>query len=83
MVEEHDLGVLSGRDILDLVGLAAADEVARIGSIAPAGNLRDGNGAGRERELLEFLEIFGVRGCADPETHEDGPLTCAWSLEQL
>ena len=45
--------------------------------------LRHRNGARRARELLELLDVFGIRGCADAKAHEHGPLTCAWSLEHI
>ena len=59
----------------DLIRLATADEQARIGAITPATDARDRNGARRKRELLELLDIFGVRGCADAEAHEHRPFT--------
>ena len=36
MIEQHDVGVVLGGDDADLVRLAAADEEARIGTVAPA-----------------------------------------------
>lgn len=82
MIEQHDIRIIGSHCHLDFIGLAAADEEARIRTISPAADLGDGHGAGREGQLLEFLDVFGIRGCAYPEAHEDGPLTCAWSLEQ-
>ena len=83
MIDQHDFRVVRGRSRLDLLRLTAADEEARIRPIAPATDARYWNGARRERELLEFREVFGVRGCAQAKAHEHGPLTCAWSLEHL
>ena len=70
-------------DGADLVGLAAAHEEARVRTVAPATDVRYGNGAGRARELLELQDVFRVRGCADAEAHEHGPFTCAGSLEHF
>ena len=83
MIEQHHVGVVLRGDGADFIRLAAAHEEARIGTIAPAADARDGNGAGRARELLELQDVFGVRGCAYAQAHEHGPLTCAWSLEQF
>jgi hypothetical protein len=83
MIEENDVGVVFDRRGADLICLAAADEQARIGAITTAADACDRNGAGRERELLELIDVFRVGWRAYAEAHEHGPLTCAWSLEQL
>jgi len=83
VVEQHHLGVLGRGDGADFIRLAAAHEEARIGTVAPSADIRHGNGAGRARELLELLDIFGVRGCADPEAYKYSPFTCAGSLEHV
>ena len=44
--------------------VAAAHEEARIGTLAAAGNRCHWLRAGRERELREFLQIFGIDLCA-------------------
>jgi hypothetical protein len=33
--------------------------------------------------LFELEDIFGVRGCADPEAYKYSPFTCAGSLEHV
>ena len=83
MIEQHHVGVVLRGGDADLIGLAAADEETRIGAIAPAADAHHGESASRTRELLELLEIFGVRGRAYAKAHEHGPLTCAWSLEHF
>jgi len=46
-------------------------------------DVRHGNGAGRARQLLELLDVFRIRGSADAQAHQHGPLTCARSLEHF
>ena len=83
MVEQHDVGIFSRRQGADFVRLAAADEEARIGTIAATADAHDRHRARRARERFELEDIFRVRGCAYAQAHEHGPLTCAWSLEQF
>ena len=53
VVDEDDVGVVGVRDRLDLLGLAAAEEVARVGPVAPAGDGGDRDCAPAEtRQLL-------------------------------
>jgi hypothetical protein len=81
MIEQHEFGVVRYRDVADFFRLAAADKIARIRPIATTGDLRHGNCASRACQLAEFEDVFGIRGRAQSEAHEHGPLTCAWSLE--
>ena len=83
MIEQHHVGVVLDGGEPDFIGLAAANEEPWVGPVATAADAHDGNGASRTRELLELFDIFGIRGRAYAEAHEHGPLTCAWSLEQL
>jgi hypothetical protein len=52
------------RDFLQLLGLAAADEVARVGALAPSGHRGDRLGAGGDGELGELLQVFRIDGGA-------------------
>ena len=81
MIEQHQLGAVLMRDRADLVGLAAAHEVARIGTIAASTDTCNRNRARGACQLLEFLDVFGIRGCTQSEAHQHGPFTCAGSLE--
>jgi hypothetical protein len=83
MIEQHHVGIVFDRGGADFIGLATADEEARIGAIAAAANADDRQRARRARERLELEDIFRVCRCADAKAHEHGPLTCAWSLEQF
>jgi hypothetical protein len=47
-----------------LFGLAAADEVARVGPVTPSRHGRHGLCAGRKSELRELLEVFRIDGGA-------------------
>jgi len=83
MIKQDHFGILGRGDGADLVRLAAAHEEARVRPIAPPTDVRHRNGAGRARELLEFLDVFRVRGRANSKAHQHGPFTCAGSLEHF
>jgi len=83
VVEQHQFGTVLGGQRADLVRLAAADEVTRIRPVTPPADIGHRNGAGRTGQLLELLDVLGIRGCADAEAHEHGPFTCAGSLEHF
>ena len=52
VIEQDELGVVLLRRLLDLLDLAAADEVARVGGLAGAADDGDDIGAGGGGELL-------------------------------
>ena len=56
MVDEHDLGTAALDRRADLVGLAGADEVFRIGSPLGIADCTDRASSGRCRELAKFIE---------------------------
>ena len=81
MIDQDDIGSLGLRRQRDFVRLAAAHEEARVGPLATAGDGGDGLRARGSGELREFLQVFGIDGCAQPQAHEHGALTAAWALE--
>ena len=83
MIKQDHFGILGRGDGADLVRLATAHVEARVGPVATTAHIRHGNGTSRARELREFLDVFGIRGGANSEAHQYGPLTCARSLEHV
>ena len=85
MIDQDHLGVGLARGAGDLLRLAAADEVARLGPLAPSGNSRHRLGSRRARELLELLEIERLDRRPETQAHEHRALrralaviACAW-----
>lgn len=81
VVNEDHLGCVRECARADFLGLAAADEIARIRPFAPPRDCRHGLRARGERELREFPDVFGVGGCAEAEAHEHCTFTGAWAFE--
>ncbi len=81
VVDENDVGFVSFRGDAQLVGFAAAYEVTWIGALATARDGDDGPGAGRFRELREFLQIFRFDLRTKAQANEYRALTAAWALE--
>ena len=65
----------------EFLGLAAAEEVARVRTIAAPGHGGDRQRAGRNGQLREFLQVLRVYGCAQPQAHEYGALTSPGAFE--
>jgi len=81
VVDEDDLGVVGVRDRLQLLGLAAAEEVARVGTVTPPGDRRDRDRAGGDRQLRELVQVLRVDLGSQPQAHQYGALTSPWALE--
>jgi hypothetical protein len=81
VVDENDLRRLCVRDVPQLLGLAAAQEVARIGPLTPPGDGGNRQRAGGNGQLLEFLQVLRVHRGAQPQAHEYGALTSPWAFE--
>ncbi len=83
VVDEDDVGGVFCGHGTQLIGLAAAHEVARIGPLAAAGHRGDGLRSGGLRELPELLQILGLHRRAEAQANEHRALTGAWALEHL
>jgi hypothetical protein len=59
VVEDDDLDLLGQAGLGDFVGLAAADEIRRIGTAAFCGDRGDRRGAGRTRQQGQFFQAGG------------------------
>jgi hypothetical protein len=70
LVEDDDLGLGSADELLQLVGLAGADEERGVGSLAPGDDTLDDDvagGFGKQRQLVERF----VEGCPAAEVDAD------------
>src|SRR6185312_6994973 len=67
---------------LQLLGLAAADEIARIGAFDARGQLAHDGCAGRARELAEFLEGEGIGMAGFVRLQQQRAFTASGSFEQ-
>ncbi len=72
VVDEDDVGRVALGDRAQLISLAAAEEVARIGALAPSGYGRNRLCACRLSELRELLQIFGLDRGAEPKADQNG-----------
>ena len=81
VIDEDHIRLVRARDIAQLLGLTAAEEVARVGPVAPPGHGRHGARTRRERELRELLEVLRVDGRAQSQAHQYGSLTGLRALE--
>jgi hypothetical protein len=83
VIEQHQFGVVFVGDGADLVGLAAADEEARVRPVTTAAHAGH-RMAPRERASCSNSRVSsGSAGAPSPRAHEHGPFTCAGSLEHF
>jgi hypothetical protein len=59
-VDQDQVGIERLALELELLGLAGADEIARIGLVDASGQRADDAGARRTRKLSEFIECRGI-----------------------
>src|SRR6478609_10133702 len=77
MVDEDDVGALCLRFQADLVRLAAAHEVARIGSLPASGDRGHRHCASGDRQLGELVEVFCVDRGTEAHANEHRPFATA------
>jgi len=81
MIDQNDFGVLCASGTGYLFGLAAANEVARVGSLAAPRDRRDRLRTGRASEARELFEVLRLDRIAKPKSHEYSALTSARTFE--
>src|SRR5690606_29726076 len=82
VIEDDNVGVFRGNDVTNYLGLAAADEIFRVGCMARAHDSRKRNGARRQRELAQLVEGVGIVVTAEIKMHEDGALPAIGTVKQ-
>jgi hypothetical protein len=66
VIDEDQVRIVHGLERFQFIGLAGADEEARIGFFDACAERADDGRAGRARKLAEFLERGGGIALADP-----------------
>ena len=82
LIDQHDLGAELLGAGADLLRLARADEVLRIGARAGGEHDPDRNGAGRSGQRLEFSRIVRIHRMPDAHTDQQRPLTTPRAFKQ-
>src|SRR6516164_11844342 len=70
LIDQNELGVGRARSVSDLLDLAAADEVLRIGPVPTRLNLGDDLRAGGFRECAELLGLVFVTGTVQADMEQ-------------
>ena len=81
VIDENDVGLAAAARRAQLLGLAAAHEIARIGPLAPAGHGGHRQRAGGDGQLREFLQVLRIDRGAQSQAHQYGALTGPWAFE--
>jgi hypothetical protein len=83
VINEYNFSLIGNGDVAQFLRLAAPHEEARIGAVTTAGYRCNRDRARGSRERPEFLEVFSVDRCSQPEAHEHRALTRTGALEAL
>src|SRR4029077_8608567 len=81
MIHQDHVRFARVRQLPELLRLATAEKVARIGPVTAAGERRDRQRAGRYGQLPELLQVLRIYGGAQSQAHEYGALTSPWAFE--
>jgi hypothetical protein len=82
VIEDHQIGALLGDPIADLFGLALADEQARIGGLAGAGDERHRLSARRTGQFRELAALVVPGRLGQRHVHQHRQFTLLGSFKQ-
>jgi hypothetical protein len=82
VVDEDQVGVERLLLLLQLFGLALADEITRIGALEARAQRADDGGAGRTRELTEFFQRERIVPARRLRLQQQRSLAFSGSFEQ-
>ena len=72
MIHQHQISVVGARGLIDFFCFAAAEKVARIGALAPAGDRGHDLSTGSVCQLFELTEVVRTHRSIDTDTYQHG-----------